>query len=80
MFLLMKKQKDAILAFEILRDIAYEMDDKNKKMEAYKCLGKAYQDDKKYYESMMCYKLILLYSWVGNHKKWEHMAYSNLAT
>lgn len=63
-----------------MRDIAYEMDDDIRKMESYKCLGKAFQDDKKYHESMMCYKLILLYSWIGCHKKWEHIAYSNLAT
>ena len=74
------KVKYAIEVFEILRDLAYEIQDHRLIMESYKCLGAVLQKDKRYEDAVVCFKKILLYAWYFNDTKWEMIAYENLST
>jgi hypothetical protein len=54
---------DAVETNYMLRDLAYQIDCPLKIMQAYKLLGLSLQAEKKYLQAVVCFKMIMLYSW-----------------
>ena len=71
--------KRAIAAYTIMRDVACESEEPVKIMEAYELLGCVLQRDKQYERSAMCFKKVLFHAWFHNSRKWELLAFENLA-
>lgn len=69
----------SIKCFELVRNICEELQDPQQLNEAYKMLGYALQINKEYDKAILCYKKIMLNSWVYSLKSWEMVAYEGLA-
>ena len=67
--------KKAIDAFELLRDLAYELSDHKLILESYKLLGQMLQRDKRYEHAIICFKNMMVCAWYYNEKQWEITAY-----
>ena len=63
----------------MMRDIGYEIHDLKMKVQAYKCLGQLYKDQKEYDNAIICYKKMLMLAWVFNERLIEIEAVTNLA-
>lgn len=71
--------KRSIKCFELVRSIAEEIQDPKLITDSYKILSQALQINKEYEKASLCYKKIMLYSWVYKCKDWEMFAYNGLA-
>ena len=69
------KIKKAIEAFEVLRDIAFELGNHKLIMESYKLYGQMLQRDKRYDHAAVCFKNMMVCAWYYNEKQWEITAY-----
>lgn len=56
--------KRSIKCFELVRSISEDIQDPQQINEAFRMLGQALQVNKEYSKAILCYKKILLYSWV----------------
>ena len=76
---IMDRFKKAIEIYLFLRDLACELDDPDRIIEAYKLLGFMLQKDKQYENAAICYKKMLVVSWYHNDKSSEINAYQCLS-
>lgn len=75
----LRKNKQALVAFEFMRDIGYEAQDEKMIAQAYRCLGFIYKELGQYDLSLVCFKKILALSWVHKEKDMELESIKNLA-
>ena len=71
--------KRSIKCFELVRNIAEEIQDPKQIIEAYKMLGYALQRNKEYDKAILCYKKMMVIAWVYGIKEVEMFAYNGLA-
>lgn len=71
--------KRAIRIFEFLRSLTEEVNDHKNLVKTYVSLGNALQRDKQYEKAMICFKNVLMISWVHDFKNSEIEAYNGLA-
>jgi tetratricopeptide (TPR) repeat protein len=79
MLLMLNHIKRAIRIFEFLRSLTEEVNDHKVLIKTYMSLGNVLQRDKQYEKALICFKNILLLSWVHDLKNCELEAYNGIA-